>query len=247
MSVKSGFFNSLNGDRTYNADDLNNFFDGILSDGVIKNFMESLEVTAGEGMSINVAGGKALVIGKYLYNNSLLNLTVEGGETNPRYDAVVCGVDLEARTGDIYIKKGEASATPSYPNIVNTDNKKEICLAFIYVAAGATTIVDANIADTRPDPSVCGWVNISDVEPKLYTLKNRVNITEPNTSEVLINIQSFDADEDTLFVYLNGFLLSETIDYTLTGTGSTAKITLVNAIQETNDNYFEFVVEKVGI
>lgn len=247
MSVKSGFFNSLNGDRVYNADDLNNFFNGILSDGVVKNFMDSLEVTAGSGLDVNIAGGKALVLGKFIFNNSLLNLTVEGGETNPRYDAVVCGVDLEERTGAIYIKKGEAAASPSYPEIINTDNKKEICLAFIYVAAGATVIIDTNITDARPDPSVCGWVNLSDVQNKLIVLKNRVEITTPNTSEVLIDIQSYNADEDQLFVYLNGFLLTETNDYTITGTGSIAKITLVNAIQEINNNYIDFLVEKVGI
>lgn len=245
MSIKSGFFNSQNGDRVYNADDLTNFYDGILNDGVIKTYMGALEVTAGTGMAVNVAAGKALVLGKYILNNSILNLSVEGSEANPRFDAVVCGVDLETRTGNIYIKKGEASAVPSYPDLNNTGSKKEIALAYISVAAGATSIIDANITDTRPDPNVCGWVNISDIEPKMKTLKNHVEITTPNTSEILINIQEYDAINDQLFVYLNGFLLTESTDYTETGTGSAAKITLVNAIQETNNNYIDFIVCKI--
>lgn len=245
MSIKSGFFNSVNGDRVYNADDLTNFYDGILNDGVVKTFMEALEVTAGGGMSVDVAAGKALVLGKYILNNNILNLTIEGSETNPRFDAVVCGVDLENRTGEIYIKKGEATATPSYPALNNTESTKEICLAFISVAAGATSINPANITDTRHDPSVCGWVNFTDIQPQLKTLKNHVEITTPNTSEILINIDEYDATTNQLFVYLNGFLLTDTVDYSATGTGSAAKITLVNAIQQTNNNYIDFIVCKI--
>jgi hypothetical protein len=244
MSVKSGFFNSVNGDRTYNADDINEFFDGVYSDGVFKGYDATLEVTPGEGMSISVAGGKALALGKYIRNNGALNLSISGSGTLPRYDAVVAGVELEERAGDIYIKEGTPASSPAYPEILDTATKKELCLAYIYVAAGATTITESNITDTRADESVCGYVQLTNVSavPKIY--RNSVEITTAGTSNVSIGIPEFDAGNDELFVYLDGGLLIEAEDYTITGTGSTASINLINSIQYTNDNWFNFIVLK---
>lgn len=246
MSITSGFFNSVNGDRIYNADDLTNFFDGVLNDGVFKDYDGSLVVSPGTGMAVTVAGGKALVLGKYLLNTGVLSLELEGSEANPRFDAIVCGVDLEERTGTIYVKTGTPASTPSYPVLERTGTKKEICLAYVYIAAGVTAITAADITDTRPDPEVCGFVNLTNVNASLEIYRNNVEITTPNTSEVLIGIQQFDATTDQLFVYLNGGLLQETNDYTRTGTGSSAKITLTHAIQETNDNWITFVVVKMA-
>lgn len=247
MSVKSGFFNSVNGDRTYNADDLTNFYDGVLNDGVFKNYDASLEVSAGTGMSVSVAGGKALVLGKYMLNTGSLNLTLEGSGTLPRYDAVVCGVDLQERTGTIYIKTGTEASSPSYPALINTATMKEICLAYLYVGAGVTTITDANITDTRADESVCGYVKLTNVAASLEVFRNNVEITTAGTSTVSIGIPEFDAENDQLFVYLNGTLLQQVNEYTITGTGSAAQVALVHAIQETNDNWMTFEVQKLEV
>lgn len=247
MSISSGFFNSVNGDRTYNADDLTNFFDGVLNDGVFKDYDASLVVSPGTGMAVTVGGGKALVLGKYLLNTGALTLELEGSAGQPRFDAIVCGVDLEERTGTIYVKTGTPASTPNYPEIIQTATKKEICLAYVYIAAGVTTITAADITDTRSDTSVCGYVNLTNVHANLEVYRNNVEITTPNTSEINVGIPEFDATTDNLDVYLNGALLQETNDYTTTGTGSTAKITLVHAIQETNDNWVTFVVSKISV
>lgn len=34
MAVTYGFFNSVNGDRKYNADQMSSYFDGLVTDGV---------------------------------------------------------------------------------------------------------------------------------------------------------------------------------------------------------------------
>ena len=105
MSITSGFFNSINGDRKYNADDINEFFVGVLNDGIIKHYDSELEVEAGSDMTVNVKGGKAICLGKYIKNTGFLSLPIEASEDQPRYDAIVVGVDLENRTADIYVKK----------------------------------------------------------------------------------------------------------------------------------------------
>lgn len=248
MSVESGFFNSVNGDRTYNADNISNFFGGILNDGVFKNYNGDLAVTAGSGLSVNVAGGKAMIFSKYILNTGQLNLPLAGASSMPRYDAVVIGVDLENRIGEIYIKTGTPGVTPSYPTILNTDNAKELCLAYVYVAAGATTIINANIIDSRSDTSVCGYIKFTNISANLNVLRNNVNITANDTINVSIGIPSFDAATDTLFVYLNGILMIETNEYVIKGTGSTASIDLAEKIIDgSGNNVFTFIVFKMEI
>lgn len=247
MSVTSGFFNSVNGDRTYNADDLNNFFNGILNDGVFKNYDGELAVTVGSGMSVNVAGGKAIVFGKYIKNTGSTSFEIAAGGTQPRYDAIVIGVNLENRTGDIYVKQGTPAASPSYPSMFNTVNMKEICLAYVYVPANATSISSSNITDTRSDESICGWVKFSNISARLNVLRNNVTVNTSGTNTVSIGIPEFAAGIDTLFVYLNGLLMIETNEYIVNGTGSTASIELVNAISGTENNVFSFVVFKMEV
>ena len=43
--VKYGFFNSMEGDRVYSAEDLACMYDGLVSDGVIRGLGAQLEVT----------------------------------------------------------------------------------------------------------------------------------------------------------------------------------------------------------
>ena len=45
MGQKSGFFNSVNGDRRYNAEDIGRMFDGIIRDGVFANYKEAFAFT----------------------------------------------------------------------------------------------------------------------------------------------------------------------------------------------------------
>lgn len=247
MSVQSGFFNSVNGDRVYNADSISNFFDGVLDEGVFKNYDGELAVTAGADLSVNVAGGKVMLLSKFILNTGQLHLVLSGATTLPRYDAVVIGVDLENRTGDIYIVNGLPAATPSYPTMANTSTKKELCLAYVYVAAGATSITSANITDKRSDPSVCGYVKLTNVSAGLEVSRNNVSLSGTNIQNVSLGIPSFDASTDMLFVYLNGMLLLETTDYTIVGAGSQATIQLVNRISMGSSNVITAVVYRITV
>ena len=57
MAVTYGFFDSINGDRTYNADDIGNYFLKLISNGVFATPSTSLQVQATTGMTVNVAAG----------------------------------------------------------------------------------------------------------------------------------------------------------------------------------------------
>lgn len=244
MAVKSGFYNSINGDRVYNADDLNHFFEGIVSDGVFKTYKNELKVTPGSGMAVRVLTGKAIVLDKYVELTAALDLTIEGGNALPRYDAVVVNVNLENRNGYIYIKQGSQSNMPTPPTMIDNPNSKEICLAYIYVSANATTITADNITDKRNDAAVCGWVALTNVSATLDTYKNNVVLDAP-ASVVDLGITQFDANHDTVFIYKNGVLLEEVNEYLIEGTGSTAKVHL--SATATQGTHFMFVVQHLGV
>ena len=46
MAVTSGFFNSLYGDRKYNAEQFSAMFDNLITDGVFSNVGNAFQVTA---------------------------------------------------------------------------------------------------------------------------------------------------------------------------------------------------------
>lgn len=237
--VRAGFFNSLNGDRVYNADDLSSFFDGIIDDGVFKHYKMEFMVTPGAGLSVDVLEGKAIVLGKYIEATAQVNMPIEGGEAQPRYDAVVVGTNLTERTATIYIKKGIPAASPSRPQLLNNELEKELCLAYIYVGANANAITESNIEDVRGDYAHCGWCHLTNVSADLVEYRRSVPVTAA-TTDIEIRIPQYDAAYDTLIVHKNGLLLKEGIEYSIQSTGSAAAIVIEQGVLPGND--FDFLV-----
>ena len=53
MSVTCGFYNSLNGDRKYNAIQMGRIFDGLIGDGVFATVGNAFVVKAANGNTVN--------------------------------------------------------------------------------------------------------------------------------------------------------------------------------------------------
>lgn len=161
MAITYGFFNSLNGDRTYNADDMSTYFKGLISDGVYENVGDALQVMASStpDMNVNVQTGRAIINSKWLENDAVLTLPITAAHvTLNRYTAVVIHLDMSARTIDIITKDGANATNPTKPALVNGSTVKEFCLAYIYVGAGVTSISQSNITDNRANTNECGWI-----------------------------------------------------------------------------------------
>ena len=71
MSITFGFFNSSNGDRKYNADQMSEYFDGLVSNGVYENVGGALQVLASQNMEVNVQTGRAIINSKWVKNAAL--------------------------------------------------------------------------------------------------------------------------------------------------------------------------------
>lgn len=158
MAIKYGFFNSANGDRKYNAEDIGRYLQGIVSSGVYADTSSSLQVLSDGGLQVSVQPGRAMLDYHYMENDEPYTLTLSAGGTQARIDAIVARLDMSNRLCEIVVKEGTPAATPTRPALSRTDVKKEYMLASIYVNKLATAITQENITDTRPDTTVCGWV-----------------------------------------------------------------------------------------
>lgn len=158
MAVMYGFFNSINGDRVYNADQMSQYFDGLITNGVYESVGGALQVLAGSGLAVNVETGRAVINCKWIRNDAVLTLPItQAHSVLNRYTAVILRLDVSGRLVEITTKDGTPASTPTKPAMETSSTVVELCLAYVYVAAGATSISQADITDTRPS-SLCGWV-----------------------------------------------------------------------------------------
>lgn len=146
--VKYGFFNSMEGDRVYSAEDLACMYDGLVSDGVIRGLGAQLEVTACDKMQVLVGTGKAIVGRKWIWNTEQLALTIPpANESSVRLDLIVARADFVNRKVSFEVVKGDDIG--SLPKPVDTSTIKEIPLAWLSIPAAATKIKTENIHDSR--------------------------------------------------------------------------------------------------
>lgn len=161
MSWTSGFFNSVNGDRTYNADQINSIFEGLITNGVFNKVGNQLAVQPNEGMTIQINTGKGVFGGHWVKNEAVHLLNLEAADvTLNRYCAVCVRVDenTEVRDAVPYLKYSALASSPVKPTMERSENIKEYCLAYVYIGAGVSEITASAIEDTRANTSLCGWV-----------------------------------------------------------------------------------------
>lgn len=162
MSVTYGFYNSINGDRKYNALEMSSIFDGIIVDGVYMSIGDALNVQSSGGMGITVGIGRAWFDHTWTLNDSLLPLTLESSDVLlNRIDAVVLEINnnTEVRRNEIKIVKGAPASNPVRPTLVKNELLNQHPLAYISVPKGATSISQSNITNavgTSECPFVTG-------------------------------------------------------------------------------------------
>lgn len=157
----SGFFNSVNGDRAYNAQQMSSIFEGLITDGVYASVGNKLAVQPNSRMTIQVATGRGWFAKHWVNNSAAELLTLAASDvTLNRYCAVCVRVDetSSVRSASLYLKYSDFATTPTKPTMTRTETVKEYCLAYIYIKAGATAITAADIEDTRGNNNLCGWV-----------------------------------------------------------------------------------------
>lgn len=156
---KSSFFNSVNGDRRYKAEDWASYFSAFIGNGVFPLPSTNLQVVAGDGMSIVLRSGKAFINGYYYENTAdlIIPLAVADGVLK-RIDRIVIRWDLLERKISARVKSSSFSSSPTALTLQRDADAFELCVADVLINNGATSISQAQITDQRLDFSLCGTV-----------------------------------------------------------------------------------------
>lgn len=250
MSITYGYFNSVNGDRRYNADQMSQYFKGLISNGVFANLGGSMAVVAdGQTMTVNVSTGRAVIDCKWIENDAAYPVTItQSHATLPRYTAVVVQLDAAERLIRITTKDGTPAATPTEPEI---DSETELCLAMILVPAGSSMIIQSRVTDKR-GTSLCLWVTglitqldsnqlflqwqeqfdlwfaglVEDLNVNTYVRRFQKQTELDDTNEIPLDMTGYTYEAtDIINVYINGLFGIAGTDFTLDTSGETPTIT----------------------
>lgn len=191
MSVSSGFFNSLNGDRKYNAAQMSAIFDGLIIDGVFASIGTAFAVKAAGGLTVNVGTGKAWFDHTWTVNDSILPMTAPEAEVLlDRIDAVVLEVNgtESVRENTIKFVKGNPSSAPSRPTLTNEGNVHQYPLCYIYRKYGTAVINQADITPmvgTESTPFVTGILQTISLDELLGKWQDELDrFTDARSKEV---------------------------------------------------------------
>lgn len=216
MSVSSGFFNSLNGDRKYNAAQMSAIFDGLIIDGVFASIGTAFAVKAAGGLTVNVGVGKAWFDHTWTVNDSILPMTAPEAEVLlDRIDAVVLEVNGMESVRDNTIKfvKGNPSSAPSRPTLTNEGNVHQYPLCYIYRKYGTAVINQADITPmvgTESTPFVTGILQTISLDELLGKWQDELDrFTDARSQEVDDWIAQEESDFTTWFNKMKADLQQE--------------------------------------
>ena len=250
MSITYGYFNSVNGDRKYNADQMSQYFKGLISNGVFANIGGAMAVIAdGQSMTVSVSTGRAVINCKWIENDAALPLTItQAHATLPRYTAVIVQLDEINRLIRITTKDGTPASTPTLPTI---DSSTELCLAMILVPAGSSMIPQSRVTDKRGS-SLCLWVTglitqlntnqlflqwsdlwntwfsglTEDLNVNTYVQRYQKRVVLSNSNVVSLDMTGYTYEAtDIINVYVNGLFGVAGVDFTLDTSGTTPTVT----------------------
>lgn len=148
MAVTYGFYDSLNHDRLYNAQQMSAIFDGIINDGVFMSVGNQFHTVAGTGMQVIVKSGRAWFDSTWTLNDAEYPLSIDAADVLlTRIDAVVLEVNSEVatRANTIKVVKGTPASTPAKPTLTNTATIHQHALAYVTVAKNITAITNSMI------------------------------------------------------------------------------------------------------
>lgn len=245
MAVTYGFFNSSDGDRTYSADQMSEYFNGLVSNGVYESVGGALQVLAGSDMTVNVQSGRAIIDCKWVNNDNALSIAITAAHSIlNRWTAVVARLDRTNRLISITTKDGTPASSPVKPAMTNDNNITELCLAYIYVGAGTSSISQADITDMRAS-DLCGWVTgiVQQVDTSTLFLQWQTayqNYYNEMTAEFTAWFESL-TDQLNVNTYIVAY------DKTVSGTGSQIASIPLDMTGYEYDNDDIFIVDVNGL
>ena len=181
--ITSGFYDSVNGDRKYNAEQLSAIFNGIINDGVLARFGEAFSVRADSGNRVTVGKGRAWFNSTWIHNDASLSILVPSlpGSGVHVVDVLVLEVDrstdvraatakfaTQYTSSDASLTEGRAIELAIESNLINTTSVHQYPIAAIYRKVGTTDAITqadiTNFIGTSYCPYVTGIIDVVDID-----------------------------------------------------------------------------------
>lgn len=174
FNVSCGFFDSVNGDRLYSADQMNKPYFRLISNGIFAapdaSPSEDFEVVPSSGMGIIVKAGNGIFADKWLESAADIAITVPSNNSGAsRKDSVIIQVDktVSGRSGSVVYRTGGQS----FPDINTDPNIVEYRVANLTIPPLVSAVAAGMIDDLRG--SECPWI-----KSLLYQPDNAARIDE---------------------------------------------------------------------
>lgn len=221
--LRYGFFNSIDGDRLYNADDLNNYFNMFFSDGIVSGLV-CYTYDLGSSNKVALGLGSCLVNGKFLISDEEIIFSIPQNSTSSsRSDYIYAYCDLSNRECGIDYSEGD------FPENSST----KICTVLYQIDVGANTSYVSNTDIITYETSVI-QAKTNTALNKIYYNDNLSNTVKVNNSKLTLTIDNSIMASNLINsigdfnVYINGQRQEESL-YTLTATDSTTLTLSLNA------------------
>ncbi len=202
MSLTFGFYNSINGDRVYDAIQMGQIFDGIITDGIYATYLKAMVVKASDNASeVIVQPGRAWFNHTWTYIDADYPVEAPAPEVIlDRVDTLVLDINAEYSNREnkiLWVTGTPASVNPEAPSLINTTTHHQYPLCNVYRKAGTTMIYAADITNrvgTSATPFVTGvltGINIDDLlsqwDDEFHTWENA---TKTSFEGWMVNQQS---------------------------------------------------------
>lgn len=146
-------------DRAVGASMLRETFRQFFSDGVFGTPADAWRISKGEGLSVKVAPGTAIIRGGIASTTEAVTLKLADSAPQGKVAySIFLRVDDNEEYRSLYLRvsEGEASSTPAPTNPDNDAAVKELRLGYVVVPSGATNLNEAEIVNEKGS-SVCPY------------------------------------------------------------------------------------------
>lgn len=233
MSVTSGFFNSVNHDRLYDAEQISSMFDGIITDGIYQGIGDAFIVKPYSELNnmVTVGTGRAWFDHTWTKNDTELPITLDDPNVlYDRIDAIVIDVDRrqDVRANSIKVVKGTVSETgATKPSLIEEELHNQYPLAYVTVKAGSAAPIQAqyieNMIGKTDTPLVAGVLEHMDIGMFIQQMEAEFNVwfdrlkdtidenTVASINNKLLELEDFDNSISNSIINPEGYAASKNV------------------------------------
>ena len=239
-------------DRAVTSEQLREYIKGVITNGVLPNPSNNLQVIAGtNGMTVLVNAGFCVIEGGLAIEPNTRTLEVTSADsTYDRIDTVVARWDSNdaTRRVDLHIVKGVPASHPVRPTLTRNESIYELGLADVFVTKGIVTITNEKITDTRMESARCGICSsISEWDTTTIYQQVQADLKQFKSSEQTAFMEWFDQMKDQLTEDAAGHLQEEVDDINkkihTNLLNPTLGTTIVNGVTVTNNEDGTFTLD----